>query len=481
MNAEKDYLLRRYRFAVEQALAKAKFLDTTEIVTLQAFVIFLVCVRTDDDSRFVWTLTGLAIRLAQALGLHRDGTKFGISPFNTEIRRRLWWQICILDVRASEDHGFELSIRDQSFDTKFPLSINDIDIQPDATEAPVPLTGVSEMTPCLIRMEICYLTRRLFYASPGNSALPVNSKPLSFEEREKMLKDTADRMEEQYLQYCAYAGPVYWSAAVVCRLILAKTALLIYQPLTHPAKPNELPQATKDRLFIASIEIIEFARSLAMDPTSGRFSWLFKTYTQWHAVAYILSELAARPPSPLVERAWGAVIIFRNAGTINSSTRTGMLWKPLRLLLAKALRKREDNKRLQPSGYYGLGMGGQYTHPPSSMAPQNPNFMTTPSAPNPNFRAPPNAFPQAPGTFIQQPQFPGMGPQFPADPRVVLMQEQQLVQMQNQPPFLANETAMQGLGMSNLDMADVDDANWDRWNQLVPGYHTESSHNWWGA
>lgn len=107
--------------------------------------------------------------------------------------------------------------------------------------------------------------------------------------------------------------------------------------------------------------------------------------------------------------------------------------------------------------------------------------MTTPSTPNPNFRAPPNAFPQAPGTFIQQPQFPGMGPQFPADPRVVLMQEQQLVQMQNQPPFLADETAMQGLGMSNLDMADVDDANWDRWNQLVPGYHTEPSHNWWGA
>jgi hypothetical protein len=285
-----------------------------------------------------------------------------------------------------------------------------------------------------------------------------------------MLKDTADRMEEQYLQYCAYTGPVYWSAAVVCRLILAKTALLIYQPLTHPAKPNELPQATKDRLFIASIEIIEFARSLAMDPTSGRFSWLFKTYTQWHAVAYILSELAARPPSPLVERAWGAVIIFRNAGIINKSTRTGMLWKPLRLLLAKALRKREENKRLQPSGYYGLGMGGQYTHPPSSMAPQNPNFMTTPSAPNLNFQAPPNAFPQARGTFIQPPQF-------PADPRVVLMQEQQLVQMQNQPPFLADETAMQGLGMSNLDMADVDDANWDGWNQLVPGYHTEPSHN----
>lgn len=304
MNAEKGYLLKRYRFAVEQALAKARFLDTSEIVTLQAFVLFLVCVRSDDDSRFVWTLTGLAIRLAQALGLHRDGTMFGLSPFNTEMRRRLWWLICILDVRASEDHGFDLSIRDQSFDTKFPLSINDVDIQPDTTETPNPPVGVSEMTPCLIRIEVCHLTRRLFYASPGGSALPVNSEPLSFEEREKMVQETADRMERQYLQHCTSAGPVYWSAAVVARLILAKSSLLIYQPLTHPAEPNDLPQATKDRLFIASINIIEFARTLKNDATSERFSWLFKTYTQWHAVAYILSELAVREPSPLVEKAW---------------------------------------------------------------------------------------------------------------------------------------------------------------------------------
>jgi hypothetical protein len=33
MSAEREYLLRRYRFAVEQSLAKAQFLDTSEIVS----------------------------------------------------------------------------------------------------------------------------------------------------------------------------------------------------------------------------------------------------------------------------------------------------------------------------------------------------------------------------------------------------------------------------------------------------------------
>jgi hypothetical protein len=46
------------------------------------------------------TLTGLAIRIAHSLGLHRDGTNFDVSPFDTEMRRRCWWQICVLDVRT---------------------------------------------------------------------------------------------------------------------------------------------------------------------------------------------------------------------------------------------------------------------------------------------------------------------------------------------------------------------------------------------
>lgn len=51
-------------------------------------------------------MTGLLIRMGQALGLHRDGTHFDyLSPFEIEMRRRVWWTLCMLDVRASEDQG----------------------------------------------------------------------------------------------------------------------------------------------------------------------------------------------------------------------------------------------------------------------------------------------------------------------------------------------------------------------------------------
>jgi len=82
---EKSDLLIRYRFGVEQALARADFLQTDEIIVVQAFVIFLICLRRNGDARIIWTLTGLIVRMAQTLGLHRDGSHFDLSPFQIEM------------------------------------------------------------------------------------------------------------------------------------------------------------------------------------------------------------------------------------------------------------------------------------------------------------------------------------------------------------------------------------------------------------
>jgi hypothetical protein len=101
LQEDKDSVVQRYRFATEQALARAGFLETQEVMVLQAFTLFLVSTRRHDDSRFVWTMTGLATRIANALGIHRDGAQFGLSPFETEMRRRLWWQVCTLGTLTS--------------------------------------------------------------------------------------------------------------------------------------------------------------------------------------------------------------------------------------------------------------------------------------------------------------------------------------------------------------------------------------------
>jgi hypothetical protein len=115
---DRTTLLQRYRFGLEQALARANFLYCDEIIILQAFIIFLILLRRNDAARKIWTLTGLVVRIAQTLGVHRDGSHFKLPPFEIEMRRRLWWQVCILDARSSEDHGCDPTIVEAQFDTK---------------------------------------------------------------------------------------------------------------------------------------------------------------------------------------------------------------------------------------------------------------------------------------------------------------------------------------------------------------------------
>ena len=85
----KENLLSRYRCGLERALGHAGLLNTQEPSTLQAFILLIICTRRNDDSRTIWTLVGLAARLAIGMGLQHDGKKFKISPFETEMRRRL--------------------------------------------------------------------------------------------------------------------------------------------------------------------------------------------------------------------------------------------------------------------------------------------------------------------------------------------------------------------------------------------------------
>ena len=294
-----------------------------------------------DDTRYVWTLTGLLVRLAQGLGIHRDGQQFGLSPFEIEMRRRLWWQISSLDARASEDQGSDPSIGEQSFDTKFPLNINDEDIDPNMKETPEEHEGVTEMTFDLIRYSMGVTGKRLSYVPPGRGHCQTMNDRLSIEDKEHMIDNLHQYLEKKYLSHCDMSVPLHWVAATVARLILAKMWLVVHHPFSRSDAGAGLPQETKDRLFRTSLEVIEFSRLLETEKTTLKWGWLFRTYVQWHSIAFVISQLCTRTIGPEVDKAWMVVEgVFDDWGGNVSSNQRGMLWKPLRKLMAKARAER---------------------------------------------------------------------------------------------------------------------------------------------
>ncbi|ODA79396.1 hypothetical protein RJ55_04989 [Drechmeria coniospora] len=337
-------LVAHYRFALEQSLAKANFLDTSDIAVVQAFVLFLIVVRRYDESRFCWALTGLLIRIAQGLGLHRDGSHFNLSAYETETRRRLWHNILMLDLRSAEELGTDMTIDDRAHDTRMPSNLNDADFGPESTESPVPREGRSDCAVALVRTEICTLARRLVRASSAMTSLCPKVDEASIAERERMLIEVYQRVEHKFLQHVLDdTDPLYWVAAMISRVIMAKMCLVIYQPMLFPGSDHELSGEIRQRIYVAAIEVIEYNHKLNTDPRCKQYRWLFRTYTNWHAIAYTLIETCRRPWTPLVERGWEAVNGYdKNPVEIARRADHAAVFLPLRRLFARARRHRDS-------------------------------------------------------------------------------------------------------------------------------------------
>lgn len=374
LGEDKSVLLARYRFAVEQALARANFLTTEELVVLQAFVIFLTCLRRNNDARVIWTLTGLVVRIAQTIGIHRDGSHFDLAPFEIEMRRRLWWQVCILDTRASEDHGCDPTIVEQSFDTKLPLNANDADWTPGMKSFPPERSGGTDMSFCLLRFEVANTFRRLNYIPPGPPKQCTQYlQSITLQDKERWITQCHQRLEENFLKHCDMSVPLFWVTATVARLMMSKMWLIVYHPFQRQDGGASLSEEVKHKLFITSLENMEYSVLLETEARTKHWGWLFRTYIQWHALAFTLSELCHRTTGELVDRAWIAVektCSGRLTGHAPEETNTGHLWRPLKKLYRKA--KSARNRALMQEAQMN---GGTLAGTPSQIYCPNENPM----------------------------------------------------------------------------------------------------------
>lgn len=334
--ATKSELNFKFRIGLERALANADFLNVPDLVLVQAFTVFLFLARRHDSPRFVWMMTGLAIRMAQALGMHRDGSNFThLSPYQVEMRRRVWWSICMLDTRSSADQGTDLTILDDSFDTKFPTNLNDGDLDTGKTENLVEREGLTDTTFTLVSCAMCEIERRMMSLQKGGAP--------TLEEQSSLLTEVFDRLDRTYLQYANPAGNVpYWMCVTICRLLVAKLTLLIYLPALFSSPSNHFSEEVQHKLLVAAIEVAEYNHALNSEEKAKRWRWIFQTYTHWHSIVYLLICAARNAWSPMMERAW---VALRSVWLIPAQFKADknlQIWVPLGKLMAKARRNRDS-------------------------------------------------------------------------------------------------------------------------------------------
>jgi Fungal specific transcription factor domain len=102
-----------------------------------------------DGATDGWLLISMILHLAMRMGYHRDPDHFPeLSPFEGEMRRRIWTTILQLDLSLSLEMGLPRSATDTHIDTKEPRNLRDCDFEEDTTEMPPPRPE-TEWTPVL--------------------------------------------------------------------------------------------------------------------------------------------------------------------------------------------------------------------------------------------------------------------------------------------------------------------------------------------
>jgi hypothetical protein len=229
------------------------------------------------------------------MGLNYDGTTYGLPPFETEMRRRLWYQIMFLDNRVSELSGVGCSVLSYVWTTKPPLNVNDSDLYPDMKDPPLESKGITEMVYVLQRCEVANVMQQVKNCSASDT----------LEDKDRIIENLQQRLTQQYEKFCDPSVPLHLIATLMSRCATAKLSMGPRHPLTI-RNSSSLPPAEKDKLFNISLRMMETHNAMVAAPSLKRFMWHVFTNFPFPAHVYLLCTLRVRTTGPLVDRAWQA-------------------------------------------------------------------------------------------------------------------------------------------------------------------------------
>ncbi|ORY07861.1 hypothetical protein K493DRAFT_273228, partial [Basidiobolus meristosporus CBS 931.73] len=135
-NLDAEGFFKKARTLLDQAY------DVSSIENVQGLVLMSIYFHISQGGMTSWMYSGIAIRMAEDLGLHRDPDIWNIklTTAEKETRKRTWWVCYLIDRFSSVCVGRPVSIDDQQFDTPLPSLTDDDLLTPNGVS---PRTGLS--------------------------------------------------------------------------------------------------------------------------------------------------------------------------------------------------------------------------------------------------------------------------------------------------------------------------------------------------
>lgn len=249
------------------------------------------------------------------MGYHRDGELLNLPPFETEMRRRIWWQILLQDAKLAVVSGLSHNFVGNTFDTKPPMNLNDADLFPGSNEPVQSREGPTEMAfvltlTRLTKFLISEKTRASFEAAlmaHGTENGASTQNPAILQKYTTIIRELDDDLREIERRYVDPSAGGVHTAALTMRPMLTEKMQQMLKPMQDQPEWGTEIFGPKDNFFKIVLMNNEH-NTLGYERMSELgFLWMCTMHFHLDFFGVLTGQLVQRPTGSLSDRGWAVV------------------------------------------------------------------------------------------------------------------------------------------------------------------------------
>ncbi|EPE30560.1 Zn2/Cys6 DNA-binding protein [Glarea lozoyensis ATCC 20868] len=293
----RDVLLRKFQLGCQQALGKAGVLRCSDRETLTALYLYLISLRSNTTPQSLSSVLGIAIRIAQRMGIHSETALAKCNILETEMRRRLWWSLVLFDTRIGEltsSTNF-VKVLAPGWDCEVPLNVNDTQLRPEMRVRLIIECPSSEALFAVVLSKLGDFVRHTTF----NNGVPVPATSLP---RTSELANLETSIKNEYLRFCDPENPLHYLTIWTTRAYISKCHLAEHHFRTLSKQP--ITPQTEHLATTHALHMVEADTHLMTSPLTKKFLWHIKSHFPFPAYIQIIQHLKWQPLGVLSGRAW---------------------------------------------------------------------------------------------------------------------------------------------------------------------------------
>ncbi|KAL9041218.1 MAG: hypothetical protein Q9214_004182 [Letrouitia sp. 1 TL-2023] len=299
----KKDLLTSYQVGCQQALQNCGGLRSDDRDCLTALYLYLISVRPKTDPRSLSSIIGVAIRIAQRMGIHCESTYARCTVLEAEMRRRLWWSLMVFDNRICEMYDYKTATLAPTWNCRIPLNVNDFELRLEMKTPPSVHGNPTEALFAVVRSEMGDFVRHsAFHLDFTNPSLNTVAKDTRHGEEGEMIA-LEKTIEDKYLAFCNAEDPLHFMTIWTTRSYLAKNRLLEHHS-RHSTSSTQQTDTQCNAAFFYALGMLECDTKLMTSPLTKGYLWFIHFHFPFPAYIHILQDLRKRPTEDQAEKAW---------------------------------------------------------------------------------------------------------------------------------------------------------------------------------